>query len=119
MTGKRDLIIFFAIAYIWAWLVFVPLAITHGPLQWVVLASFVPTIAAFVTHRIGSGDFGAVRVLTSSIRLIGAALLGPLLIVIAYVVVPAIATADPAKLNWNILASVGVYNWSTFLGGPL
>lgn len=38
---------------------------------------------------------------------------------LAYVVLPAVAVADPRKLNWSILASVSVYNWSTLLGGPL
>jgi membrane protease YdiL (CAAX protease family) len=39
--------------------------------------------------------------------------------VLAYVVLPGITTADPRKLHWSILASVGVYNYSTLLGGPL
>jgi membrane protease YdiL (CAAX protease family) len=39
--------------------------------------------------------------------------------VFAYVVLPGITTADPRKLQWGILASVGVYNYSTLLGGPL
>ena len=34
-------------------------------------------------------------------------------------VIPAVCTANPSKLNWSILISPGVYNYSTFLGGPL
>jgi membrane protease YdiL (CAAX protease family) len=119
MKNQRDLITFFAIAYLWAWLVFIPLAITRGPLQWVVLGTFGPTVAAVVTHRIRTGNFKAFRLRTSWVRIIGAAVAGALLIVLAFVVLPALAVADPRKLNWGILASVSVYNWSTLLGGPL
>jgi membrane protease YdiL (CAAX protease family) len=119
VTKKRDLITFFAIAYIWAWLVFVPLTIKRGPLQWTVLATFAPTVAAFVTHRIGTGNYKAIRFLSSGVQVAGATILGVLLILVAYVVLPAVAVADSTKLNWSILASVSVYNSSTFLGGPI
>jgi membrane protease YdiL (CAAX protease family) len=39
--------------------------------------------------------------------------------IIAYVVLPGIATADPRKLHWSILTSLAIYNYSTLLGGPL
>jgi hypothetical protein len=41
------------------------------------------------------------------------------LMIVAYVVLPGITTADPQKLHWSILTSLGVYNYSTLLGGPL
>ena len=44
---------------------------------------------------------------------------GTLLIILAYVVLPGVAPADPHKLNLSILTSVTVYNYSTLLGGPL
>jgi membrane protease YdiL (CAAX protease family) len=40
-------------------------------------------------------------------------------VIITFVVLPGIVTADPRKLNWSILMSTGVYNCSTLLGGPL
>jgi membrane protease YdiL (CAAX protease family) len=39
--------------------------------------------------------------------------------ILAYVVLPGIMTADPRKLQWSILISTTVYNYSTLLGGPL
>jgi hypothetical protein len=47
-----------------------------------------------------------------------AACVGIVLTVLVYVVIPAISTADPSKLNWGILISTGVYDYSTLLGGP-
>ena len=45
--------------------------------------------------------------------------MGIALMVLAYVVLPGVLTADPRRLNWSILTSLGVYNYSTLLGGPL
>ncbi len=39
--------------------------------------------------------------------------------ILAYVIIPGVVTADPRKLHWSILTSVAVYNYSTLLGGPL
>lgn len=36
-----------------------------------------------------------------------------------YVVLAGIFTADPRKLNWGILASLQVFNYSTLFGGPI
>jgi membrane protease YdiL (CAAX protease family) len=32
---------------------------------------------------------------------------------------PGITTADPRQLDWSVLTSLAVYNYSTLLGGPL
>ena len=39
--------------------------------------------------------------------------------VLAFVVLPAVATVDPRQLHWGALTSLSVYNYSTLLGGPL
>src|SRR5262245_8718701 len=39
--------------------------------------------------------------------------------IVAYVVLPGMTTADPRRLHWSILTSLAVYNYSTLLGGPL
>jgi hypothetical protein len=46
--SHRPLVVFFVVAYAWAWLVDVPLVILHGRLPWVILATLGPTIAAVV-----------------------------------------------------------------------
>lgn len=110
---------FFALAYLWGWLVFVPMVLSHAPPEWTVLATFGPTVAALITHRITTGNFRAFRLYATWQRAIGATAAGVALTVLAYIVLPAILTADPRRLNWSILASVSVYNYSTLLGGPL
>jgi membrane protease YdiL (CAAX protease family) len=44
---------------------------------------------------------------------------GVTLMALAYVVVPAVATANPRALRWHVLLSVGGYNYSMLLGDPL
>jgi membrane protease YdiL (CAAX protease family) len=113
------LVMFFAIAYAWAWLIFVPMVIFHAPMQWTAVAAFGPTVAALVTHRVTTGNYRAFRVSTTWLRTFGATAIGVALMILAYVILPGISAADPRKLHWSVLTSLAVYNYSTFLGGPL
>jgi uncharacterized protein len=119
MAVKNPLIIFFGLAYAWAWIVFVPMVIFHAAPQWTILATLGPTVAAVVAHRVVVGDYRAFRFRSTWLRTLGATVIGVALIVLAYVVLPSVTTADPRKLHWGILTSVSVYNYSTLLGGPL
>lgn len=119
MARKHALTLFFALAYAWAWLVFVPMVVFHASIVWTVLATFGPTVAALVTHRLATGNYRAFRLYTTWPRTLGATAMGVGLMVLAYVVLPGVTTADPRKLHWNILTSIAVYNYSTLLGGPL
>jgi len=119
MAPQSTLVIFFAIAYAWAWLIFVPMVMFHAPLQWTTIATFGPTVAALVTHRMTTGNYRAFRLYTTWPRTLGATAIGVALMILAYVVLPGITTADPRKLHWSILTSLAVYNYSTLLGGPL
>jgi membrane protease YdiL (CAAX protease family) len=119
MPTTPTLVIFFAIAYVWAWLIFVPLVIFRGRLEWIAVAALGPTIAALVTHRLTAGNYRAFRFNTRWPRTVGATAAGVALMIVAYVVLPAITTADPRRLHWSILTSLSVYNYSTLLGGPL
>jgi membrane protease YdiL (CAAX protease family) len=115
----RDLIIFFAVAYALAWLVFIPLVIWQAQPEWIVVGSFSPTVAALVAHRMATGSFRAVRFVTSWPRTLGGTAVAIILVIVSYVVLPAVMTADPRRLRWSVLASLAVYNYSTLLGGPL
>jgi len=116
---RRPLVLFFVLAYAGAWLVFVPLVLLRGSLVWTALATVAPTLAAIVTHRVTTGSWRAVRVISGWQRGVVAGVLGVLLMMAAFVVLPGVATADPFSLGWSALASLGVYNYSTLLGGPL
>ena len=115
----KPLLLFFSLAYIGARLVFVPLVVLHGPLVWTALATATPTLAAVVTQRITSGNYRAVRLIGPWPRTAAAALVGVLLMMLAYVALPGMTAAEPDRLHWSALASVSVYNYSTLLGGPL
>ena len=119
MLIRRQLVLFFALAYGCSWIVFIPMVVFHAPLSWTVLAAFGPLMASVLTHRLTTGSFRAVRLVTSWPRMIGAIAVGVALMILAFVVLPGLVTADPRKLKWSVLASVSVYNYSTLLGGPL
>jgi len=91
----------------------------HAPIELTAVASFGPTLAALSTHRLATGNYRAFRIYTTWPRIVGASICGIALVVFAYVVLPGLTTGDPHKLNWGILASVAVYNYSTLVGGPL
>src|SRR5687767_14053763 len=98
MAPKHPLVIFFALAYAWSWLVFIPMVIFHAPPQWIAVATFGPTAAALVTHRITTGSYRAFRIYTTWPRTLVAMVVGVALMMVAYVVLPGIMTADPRKL---------------------
>jgi membrane protease YdiL (CAAX protease family) len=116
---QRPLVLFFVLAYAGGWLVFIPLVLLQGPLEWTALATVAPTLAAVVTHRVTTGSYRAVRVLTGWPRALAAGLAGVLLMMFAYVVLPGNTAADPSRLQWSVFASVSVYSVSTLIGGPL
>lgn len=118
-AAEQPLLTYFALAYFLSWLVFVPMAVFHLPGQWTILASFGPCAAALITHYLRTGNLRAFRLIGSIRRSVMAACLGIALTVLAYVIIPAVSAANPSKLNWSILISPAVYNYSTILGGPL
>jgi membrane protease YdiL (CAAX protease family) len=119
MTISRPLTIFFTLAYAISWLLFMPIILWHAPIQLIAAASFGPTMAALITQRLTAGDYRVFPFHWMKRRTLLATAVGALLIVLAYVVIPGLVLADPRTLNWSILVSLGVYNYSTLLGGPL
>lgn len=114
------LVLFVVFAYGWSWPFFWAMVI-GGDIRpsLIVPATFGPTIAAIATHRLGSGGFGAFRLVSTWPRTVAGTVLGCVLTVVAYVVLPGLIAGDPRQLQWSVLASVRVYDASTLLGGPL
>ena len=110
---------FFVIAYGFSWPVFLGMALFHAPLQYTILATLGPSVAALIVHRRRSGNYRAFRIFTTWQRTLATSGIGAALVVLTYVVLPGLVLADPHKLNWSILSSTSVYNYSTLLGGPL
>jgi uncharacterized protein len=122
LVVRAPLFSYFALAFALSWAVMIPMVLLHGPPQWMVLATFGPTIAALTVSRFATGSYGFWTRQAGSrdwIRHCSGAAAGVALVIIAYVVLPAIITADPIKLNWSILLSLQVFNYSTLLGGPV
>lgn len=119
MIADQPLVLFFAVAYAWAWLVFIPMAAFDVAPQWIILATLGPAVAAIVARRANRPAQPPFRIVLGLWRTLGATILGVALILIAFVVLPAAMTVDPTTLHWRGLASLSVYNYSTLLGGPL
>src|SRR4051795_6393456 len=122
---KRQLLIFFVLAYAIAWLFFVPLALSTTGIGWlplalplplmVVLGTLGPSIAAVVTLRITEHRWPRIAKIESPSRLFAGLLLAPLLIFAVYAALPAIALGN-GPLRWPALASFSFYNFSTIVG---
>lgn len=122
LVVRAPLFSFFALAFALSWAVTIPMVLLHGPPQWMVLATFGPTIAALMVSRFATGSyrFWARRAGSRDwVRHCCAAAAGVALVIIAYVALPGIIAADSIKLNWSILLSLQVFNYSTLLGGPI
>jgi CAAX protease family protein len=120
IAAAHPLWCFNVLAYGFSWSLFVPMALTGSLSPSVMVAgTFGPTLAAITTHRLGTASYQAFRVATGWLRVIAGATVGCILIVVTYVVIPGLIAADPRELHWGVLGSMGVYNWSTLLGGPL
>ncbi len=113
------LILFFTLSYLLAWLVFLPIILWHAPIQLIAVASFGPTLAALIARRLSVGDYRAFEFHWMKPGTFAASVAGAVLVVLGYVVFPSAILADPRTLNWSILISPAVYNYSTLLGGPL
>lgn len=51
LVVRAPLFSFFALAFALSWAVTIPMVLLHGPPQWMVLATFGPTIAALMVSR--------------------------------------------------------------------
>ena len=117
---NRPLLLFFGIAYLWAWPFVLAVAFWKVPIEWFIPASFGPTIAAVAAHRLTAGNYRAFHWYSNWRRVAAGAAAAIVFTLLAFVVLPGLLlTEDPRKLNWSILLSLNVYNYSTLLGGPL
>lgn len=119
MVVNSELIIFFVLAYVWAWSVYLPMVLFHVSVEWAILATMGPTIAAIVAHRATTGHFPAFRFFTGWLCVLRGTVIGVMLIILAYVALPGITNSAPQTLHWGILMSVTVYDYSALLAGPL
>lgn len=91
----------------------------HLRIEFSIVATFGPLLGAVVAQRLVSGNYRVCLLNVSWRRTIVAAVLGVILVIAAFDILPALATVDARNLNWSALFSLNVYNYSTLLGGPL
>lgn len=119
LASRHPLFAFFALAYALSWLVFFPIIAFDLPIEWIMLASFGPCLAALIVNYARERNWSAFLLLGLPLRALIATAIGIALTILAFVVLPAVFTANPTKLHWGIFLSTSVYNYSTILGGPL
>ncbi len=120
MARRYPLLLFFLLAYAFAWPFLFAIALFGAPLETGFAAAFAPMAAARLVHR-RSGESGPTfRWHAGWRRTLLGALSCAALTPGAFAVLPAILLSeDPRQLNWSVLIAAGSYNWSTLLGGPL
>jgi membrane protease YdiL (CAAX protease family) len=95
----------------------------EGRMEWVVPASFAPTIAAFLTHRWFEKNWKPIDFLQAWRRAWIGILLGPTLAALGIVVIPGsiLSKTPAANLKWGAFSSylVIIFHWGSLLGGPL
>jgi CAAX protease family protein len=128
---RRQLLIFFCLAYGIAWLFFLPLGLSRAGLGWIplnlsiplmaVLGTLAPTLSAILTVWITEHRWPRKRLTSNPLRWAFALLISPFLIGFTYAVLPSIwlAKAPVSSLHWLALFSLSFYDPSTLIGGPL
>lgn len=132
LARKHSLISFFCLAYMLGWTALLPLVLTNIGLgvirrdigiEWIVPATFSPTVVALWIHWFLHRNFRFVRLFPSAWRALLGLLVGVGLVVFAFSVFPAILLAEaPIRaIHWSALLAPATYavNWSTVFGGPL
>jgi membrane protease YdiL (CAAX protease family) len=128
-TGQ--LLMFFPLAYLFAWAFFLPLGLSKAGLGWIppnlslpvmtVLGTLCPSIAALVTLRVTTHRWPKRRHIHHPLRMAVTFLLCPLIIGAVFAMSPAILLIKGplATLHWHALLSFSVFNCSTVIGGPI
>lgn len=127
----KQLLVFFAFAYLFAWMFFLPLGLSKAGLGWIplnlslpimtVLGTLCPSVAALVTLRVTARRWPKPRRIEHPLRLGVTLLLCPLIIGAVFAVSPAVLLikGPVATLHWRALLSFSVFDYSTVIGGPL
>lgn len=131
LIRRRPLAAFFVLAYAIAWIAWAPLVLSRTGLGWLpfdgsmwltIPGSYGPLIAALIVRRATHGDFRIGRLLPSFGRFAIGLLVGWLLIVAAFVVLPVLWLArEPlVLLGWGVLAAYpyGVAQ-TVLMAGPI
>jgi membrane protease YdiL (CAAX protease family) len=124
---KRPIVSFFALAYLLGWaavsprvLFYLGLVSFDVPNWWIIVAFYAPCIAGLCMQWLTEGNLRVCRFYDSGRSFLLGIIIGPALILISFVVLPALlAEKAPLRtLNWHAFVSLTSYHlqYSVFLG---
>jgi membrane protease YdiL (CAAX protease family) len=132
IARTHPLVCFFFLAYLLGWIAFSPLVLSNIGLglihrdigiEWMVVGTFSPSVAAFLTHWLSDHNFRFAVIFSPVARMLLGLLAGVALIVFGFAVLPALflAKVPPHAIHWSafLASSSYILNWSIFFGGPI
>jgi membrane protease YdiL (CAAX protease family) len=133
LARQYPLRVFFVLAYLFAWICFLPAVLGEGgfgivhikaPVKlFLLLGGWAPTVAALCTQWLGERNLRILHFYSSWKTTLLGSIAALALAMLAIVVLPAIvlSKASPLSLHWSALISLPLYtaNPALFVGGPL
>jgi len=112
IAKEHPLLTFFSLAYLFAWLSWLPLILSRTgigylsvkiPMPFVIVGTFGPFFAGLITHKLTKGRFGFFNFKFSLQAMIFGLFVGFILIASAFIIIPsAILTISPlTSINWK------------------
>ncbi len=131
LAHQRPLLAFFILAYTITWICWSPLVLSRTglgilpitvPMPYVIIGTYAPLIAALLTQWLAEKNLRAFHFYSSWQRLLLGLLLGPVLIALAFVILPSLVLTKGSLTTWN-WASFGSYPlgiaYNLLMAGPV
>ena len=117
----RELITYFSLAYGISLILWLPFLLAkRSPLIFLSLGTFGPTFAALATHRIFEGNWKAVKIWSSFLKLIVGVAVGALVLLLAAFTAAFMMTKSGiAQWQWSSLVQIITLFGPNLVGGPL
>lgn len=127
---RRPLVLFFLLAYAFAWVAWLPIILSHAGLGWIpgtlpvsliVIGLFGPTVSALTVQWVRERNLRICHFRTASRGLVLGLIVGVGLVLLVCVIGPAVATSrTPVRmLNWRIFLALWPWHLLIFIGGPI
>jgi membrane protease YdiL (CAAX protease family) len=127
---RRPLILFFLLAYAFAWIGWLPIILSHAGLGWIpgdlpasliVIGLFGPTVSALTVQWVRERNLRICHFRTSWRDLVLGLVVGVGLVLLVCVIGPAVATSrTPVRmLNWRIFLAWSPWHLLILIGGPI
>jgi uncharacterized protein len=130
IAKRRPLILFFLLAYAFAWIAWLPILLSRAGLGWIpgdfpasliVIGLCGPTVSALTVQWVRKRNLRICRFRTSWRDLVLGLIVGVGLVLVVCVIGPAVATSrTPVRmLNWRIFLGLSPWHLLILIGGPI